>query len=133
MTIASALGGLAKDQSGLGVLHAVAMPIGYLYDLHHGYLCAALMPATLDANSAAVPEKTAWVAACFGGQSAEDAGAVIRALNQRIGMDMGLTEAGVRDQDIDRIVDDAMASYLLKNNPQPGTPDLCRRVLVQSL
>jgi alcohol dehydrogenase class IV len=140
MTIASALGGLAKDQSGLGVLHAVAMPIGYLYDLHHGYLCAALMPATLDANAAAVTEKTAWVARCFGGggdlddaAAAASAGDVIRALNQRIGMGMRLTEAGVKDDDLDRIVTDAMASYLLKNNPVPGSPELCRRVLVESL
>jgi alcohol dehydrogenase class IV len=135
MTIASALGGLAKDQSGLGVLHAVAMPIGYLYDLHHGYLCAALMPATLDANAAATPEKTAWVARCFGGDDAgaADAGRVIRSLNERIGMDMRLTEAGVKSEDLDRIVDDAMASYLLKNNPEPGTPALCRAVLVESL
>jgi alcohol dehydrogenase class IV len=139
MTIASALGGLAKDQSGLGVLHAVAMPIGYLYDLHHGYLCAALMPATLDANAGAVQAKTAWVARCFGSTTADDhaaaqeAGSVIRALNERIGMGMRLTEAGVRDQDIDRLVDDAMASYMLKNNPTPGSPELCRAVLLGSL
>jgi alcohol dehydrogenase len=139
LTIASAMGGLAKDQSGLGVLHAVAMPIGYLYDLHHGYLCAALMPATLDVNARAVTEKTAWVARCFGLRENDDdaaaalAGDVIRALNERIGMGMRLTEAGVKDDDHDRIIEDAMASYLLKNNPVPGTPEVCRRVLVESL
>jgi alcohol dehydrogenase len=139
MTIASALGGLAKDQSGLGVLHAVAMPIGYLYDLHHGYLCAALMPATLDANAEAVEAKTAWVARCFGATASDDrdaaqqAGAVIRALNERIGMGMRLAEAGVRDQDVERLVTDAMASYMLKNNPRPGSPELCRTVLAESM
>jgi alcohol dehydrogenase class IV len=139
MTIASALGGLAKDQSGLGVLHAVAMPIGYLYDLHHGYLCAALMPATLDANAPAVTAKVAWVARCFGCNDADDttaaaaAGDVVRSLNDRIGMGMRLTEAGVKDDDLERIVSDAMGSYLLKNNPVPGSPELCRRVLVESL
>jgi len=46
---------------------------------------------------------------------------------------MRLTEAGVKDDDLERIVTDAMASYLLKNNPAPGTPELCRRVLVESL
>jgi alcohol dehydrogenase class IV len=115
------------------------MPIGYLYDLHHGYLCAALMPATLDANAGAVTEKTAWVARCFGLDEPDDAaaaaraGEVVRALNERIGMGMRLTEASVKDDDLDRIVTDAMASYLLKNNPVPGSPDLCRRVLVESL
>jgi len=140
LTIASALGGLAKEQSGLGILHAVAMPIGYLYDLHHGYLCAALMPATLDHNQHAVTAKTAWIARTFGADPAlDDAGAaavagdVIRALNGRIGMDQRLEAAGVRAEDHDRIVDDAMKSYLLRNNPVPGTPATCREVLVNSL
>jgi alcohol dehydrogenase len=138
LTIASALGGLAKEQSGLGILHAVAMPIGYLYDLHHGYLCAALMPATLDFNAEARLEKVAWVGRTFGAagddrEAAAAAGATIRALNDRIGMGKRLTEAGVRDEDHDRIVEDAMASYLLKNNPVPGTPEGCRKVLIDSL
>jgi alcohol dehydrogenase len=142
LTIASALGGLAKEQSGLGILHAVAMPIGYLYDLHHGYLCAALMPATLDCNRDAVPAKTAWVARTFGGDAVDPrddraaaavAGDVVRALNERIGLGQRLADAGVRAEDHDRIVADAMNSYLLRNNPVPGTPDACRDVLVRSL
>lgn len=139
MTIASALGGLAKEQSGLGILHAVAMPVGYLYDLHHGYLCAALMPATLDCNRSAALAKTAWIGRAFGVSDGDDetaaaqAGSTIRALNERIGLGAGLRESGVRDEDHDRIVADAMTSYLLKNNPITGTPELCREVLVASL
>ncbi len=139
LTIASALGGLAKEQSGLGILHAVAMPVGYLYDLHHGYLCAALMPATLDFNRSAVLAKTAWVARSFGVDEAGDeaaaarAGDTVRALNERIGMGQRLADAGVKADDHDRIVADAMQSYLLKNNPIPGTPDGCRAVLEMSL
>lgn len=139
LTIASALGGLAKEQSGLGILHAVAMPVGYIYDLHHGYLCAALMPATLDFNRSAVMEKTAWVARTFGVDNPDDeaaaalAGDTIRTLNDRIGMGMRLGEAGVTPADHGRIVDDAMKSYLLKNNPIPGTPEGCLAVLEASL
>lgn len=138
LTIASALGGLAKEQSGLGILHAVAMPLGYLYDLHHGYLCAALMPATLDHNLPAVPAKTAWVGRTFGvggDDAAAAAGAAdaVRRLNDRIGMATGLRASGVRDDDHDQIVADAMKSYLLRNNPVPGTPEGCRAVLAASL
>ncbi|MCB0994550.1 MAG: iron-containing alcohol dehydrogenase, partial [Acidimicrobiales bacterium] len=139
MTIASALGGLAKEQSGLGILHAVAMPLGYVYDLHHGYLCAALMAATLDYNRSAVLSKTAWIGRTFGVDDADDegaaaqAGAAITALNERIGLGMRLAEAGVAEADHDRIVDDAMQSYLLRNNPIDGTPDGCRAVLVNSM
>ena len=139
LTIASALGGFAKEQSGLGILHAVAMPVGYVYDLHHGYLCAALMPATLDYNRSAVLAKTAWVARKFGVDDVSDEGAAaqagetIKALNDRIGMGMQLAEAGVVEADHKQIVDDAMNSYLLKNNPIPGTPEGCRAVLEASL
>jgi alcohol dehydrogenase len=139
MLVASALGGLAKDQSGLGILHAVAMPIGYLYDLHHGYLCAALLPATLELNRTAEPQRVAWIARAFGIHEPDDASAAccasdaIQRLNQRIGLSMGLREAGVQESDHDRIVQDALASYLLVNNPVPGTPDTCRQILLRSL
>ena len=139
LTIASALGGLAKEQSGLGILHAVAMPIGYLYDLHHGYLCAALMPSTLDFNRSAVLAKTAWVARTFGIDETNDEAAaaqaseVISSLNERIGMGMGLAEAGVDPDDHPRIVDDAMKSYLIKNNPVVGTHEGCLAVLEAAL
>lgn len=139
MTVASALGGLAKEQSGLGILHAVAMPVGYIYDLHHGYLCAALMPATLDFNRSAVLAKTAWVARTFGVGEDDDeraaamAGSTIAALNERIGMGQRLRDAGIKDDDHERIVEDAMKSYLLRNNPIPGTPEGCRAVLLNSL
>jgi alcohol dehydrogenase class IV len=48
-------------------------------------------------------------------------------------MGMRLAEAGVQDADHDRLVEDAMKSYLLRNNPIPGTPEGCRAVLVNSL
>ena len=139
MTIASALGGLAKEQSGLGILHAVAMPLGYLYDLHHGYLCAALMAATLDFNRSATIAKTAWVARTFGVQASDDesaaalAGRAITELNNRIGLGMRLTEAGVKVEDHERLAADAMQSYLIKNNPVPGTTEGCLAVLTASM
>jgi alcohol dehydrogenase len=139
MTIASALGGLAKEQSGLGILHAIAMPLGYHYDLHHGYLCAALMPATLDFNRSATLEKTAWVGRVFGVDGGNDetvaalAGQTIKELNARIGLGMGLREAGVQERDFAQVAEEAMQSYLMRNNPIEGTPEACFAVLEASL
>ncbi|MBO67124.1 MAG: alcohol dehydrogenase [Acidiferrobacteraceae bacterium] len=49
MLVASTMGATAF-QKGLGAMHALAHPIGAIYDLHHGTLNAILMPYVLQAN-----------------------------------------------------------------------------------
>jgi len=49
MIVASSMGATAF-QKGLGAMHALAHPLGALYDAHHGLLNAILMPYVLVAN-----------------------------------------------------------------------------------
>lgn len=56
MMTASTMGSTAF-QRGLGGMHALAHPIGALYDSHHGLLNAILMPYVLKANRAAIEKK----------------------------------------------------------------------------
>ncbi|MFC6634938.1 iron-containing alcohol dehydrogenase [Microbulbifer taiwanensis] len=49
MLVASTMGATAF-QRGLGAMHALAHPLGALYDKHHGLLNAILMPYVLTAN-----------------------------------------------------------------------------------
>ncbi len=49
MIVASAMGATAF-QRGLGGMHALAHPLGAIYDAHHGMLNAILMPYVLKAN-----------------------------------------------------------------------------------
>lgn len=56
MLCASTMGATAF-QKGLGGMHALAHPLGALYDTHHGLLNAILMPYVLKANQAAIEEK----------------------------------------------------------------------------
>lgn len=49
MLVASCMGATAF-QKGLGGMHALAHPLGALYDAHHGTLNAILMPYVLQAN-----------------------------------------------------------------------------------
>ena len=56
MLVASAMGATAF-QRGLGAMHALAHPLGALYDAHHGRLNAILMPYVLQANRGAIEEK----------------------------------------------------------------------------
>jgi len=56
MLVASSMGATAF-QRGLGAMHALAHPLGALYDAHHGTLNAILMPYVLQANRAAIEER----------------------------------------------------------------------------
>ena len=49
MLVASSMGATAF-QKGLGAMHALAHPLGALFDAHHGLLNAVLMPYVLKAN-----------------------------------------------------------------------------------
>ena len=53
MMVASTMGAAAV-QRGLGGMHALAHPLGALYNSHHGLLNAILMPYVLNANRSAI-------------------------------------------------------------------------------
>jgi alcohol dehydrogenase class IV len=53
LMVASTMGSMAF-QRGLGAMHALAHPLGALFDSHHGLLNAILMPYVLIANQSAI-------------------------------------------------------------------------------
>ena len=65
MLAASSMGATAF-QKGLGAMHALAHPLGALYDAHHGLLNAILMPYVLVANREAIAAKLCRAAAYLG-------------------------------------------------------------------
>jgi alcohol dehydrogenase class IV len=56
MLVASTMGATAF-QKGLGAMHALAHPLGALFDAHHGLLNAILMPYVLKTNRNAIEER----------------------------------------------------------------------------
>ncbi len=57
MSYASLLGGLALANSGLGVVHGFAAPIGGMFDAPHGAVCAAILPHGVRANISALRQR----------------------------------------------------------------------------
>ena len=53
----SYMAGLALGSARLGAVHGMAHPVGLVYDLPHGVVCATLMPAVLRHNASAAPTK----------------------------------------------------------------------------
>ncbi len=64
MLVASSMGA-AAFQKGLGAVHALAHPLGALYDKHHGLLNAILLPYVLVRNQAAIEHKLAHIGRCL--------------------------------------------------------------------
>jgi len=56
MLVCSSMGATAF-QKGLGGMHALAHPLGALYDAHHGMLNAILMPYVLKANQVEIEQR----------------------------------------------------------------------------
>ncbi len=63
MLVASCMGATAF-QRGLGAMHALAHPLGAIYDAHHGRLNAILMPYVLLANRSAIEKKIESIYCC---------------------------------------------------------------------
>jgi len=65
MLVSSSMGATAF-QRGLGGMHALAHPLGALYDAHHGTLNAILMPYVLKANQRVIEERISRLALYIG-------------------------------------------------------------------
>jgi len=60
--LAASMMGAVAFQKGLGAVHALAHPLGALYDKHHGLLNAILLPYVLQHNRPAIEEKVIHIA-----------------------------------------------------------------------
>ncbi len=128
MMSAAAMGSTAF-QKGLGAIHALSHPVGALYHTHHGTTNAVCMPAVLRFNRDAIKERFTAVAAYldivggFGGFVD-----YVERLNKVLGIPRTLTELGVVDPDLDRLVRDALADPSTAGNPVEMTADNTRRL-----
>lgn len=60
--LAASMMGAVAFQKGLGAVHALAHPLGALYDKHHGLLNAILLPYVLQHNKPAIEDKVIHIA-----------------------------------------------------------------------
>ena len=128
LALASLFGGLALANAGLGAVHGFAAPIGGLFHAPHGAACAALLPAVLRMNLRALRQRREQspalaryreIAAIVTGQpdaEADDGVAWVEALVRALGVP-GLTQWGVGEADVSRLVAKARSARSMKGNP----------------
>lgn len=117
MMSAAAMGATAF-QKGLGAIHAISHPVGAIYHTHHGTTNAVCIPAVLQFNKFAIKDRFDMASAYLGIDGGFDGFCnYVDELNASMGVPKTLTELGVKDPDIDRLVKDALADPSTGGNP----------------
>ena len=133
MMSAAAMGATAF-QKGLGAIHALSHPIGAIYHTHHGTTNAVCMPAVLRFNEPAIAPVLAGAAAYLGIEGGfEGFCTYVDDLNTSLGIPKTLTELGVANPDIDRIVAGALKDPSTGGNPVEMTEANTRNLLLACL
>lgn len=131
MAYAEFLAGMAFNNASLGYVHAMAHQLGGFYNLPHGVCNAILLPHVESFNLIACPERFADIAEALGenidGLSVRDAADVaiesIRQLSADVGIPSGLTELGVKEEDLRTMAENAMKDATHLTNPRKATLD----------
>ena len=118
MLIASSMGATAF-QKGLGAMHALAHPLGAIYDAHHGLLNAILMPYVVKRNQSAIEQKMQHLARCLELKefSVEGVLSWILELRQTIGIPDNLKSIGIDASRADEIAKLATEDPSAGGNP----------------
>jgi alcohol dehydrogenase class IV len=117
MMVAAAMGAVAF-QKGLGAMHAMAHPVGALFNTHHGMTNAVVMPEVLKMNRPAIEDRIAAAAAFMGWDRSFDAffDQVMR-LRAEMNVPASLGEMGVGNDRIDDLVKMALEDPSAGGNP----------------
>jgi alcohol dehydrogenase class IV len=144
MSYASLLGGMALANSGLGMVHGFASPIGGMFDAPHGAICAAILPHGMDANIRALqsraPESEALeryrdiarILTGDEGATAENGAEYVRDLVGKLRIP-GLRKYGIAANQVADIVAKVMRASSMKSNPVELTADELTSVLEKAI
>ena len=117
MLVASCMGATAF-QRGLGAMHALAHPLGAIYDAHHGRLNAILMPYVLLANRSVIENKISRLAAYLQINNGFDGFLDwVLQLRRDVGIEHRLADIGIDEQHLERIAKMATEDAAAGSNP----------------
>ncbi|MBI5559048.1 MAG: iron-containing alcohol dehydrogenase [Deltaproteobacteria bacterium] len=136
MLMGSLLGGKALATAGVGLVHAMAYPLGGMFNIPHGLANAVLLPFVVDYNIIGNPEKFARIASVMGydvndlplreaGQTAVEA---VYELNRDVEIPGSLEALGIPAAKIPEMARIALTvTRPVENNPRkPSLEDVIR-------
>ena len=133
MLVASAMGATAF-QRGLGAMHALAHPLGALYDAHHGRLNAILMPYVLLANRPMIEDKINRLANYLTIDNGFDGFMDwLLQLRLELGIESFLAHIGINQDQVERIAKMATEDAAASSNPVLFTQDEYKNILLAAI
>ncbi|MDR2143286.1 MAG: lactaldehyde reductase [Treponema sp.] len=126
MALAQYIAGMGFSNVGLGIVHAMAHPLGAVYDTPHGVANAILLPGLMAYNAESTGEKYREIARAMGVTGVDGMDqktyrqAAIDAV-QRLSLDVGIPKnlkGIVQEKDIDFLAESAFADACRPGNPR---------------
>lgn len=128
--MAAAMMGAIAFQKGLGACHSLAHALTPIAGTHHGLANALVLPAVLEYNRQAVPEKLAEIAVALGEDPKQPVDGLaklcvqrVRALIVECGIKPGLSSNGVVESMLGKIADKAFEDACHQSNPRACSRD----------
>ncbi|MBZ5622337.1 MAG: iron-containing alcohol dehydrogenase [Acidobacteriia bacterium] len=140
MMLAATMAGVAMNPTRLGLAHALAMPLGsWNLRVPHGIVLAVTLPAVMEFNYLAEPDRFVDVAQALGEsvehlprmEAAGRAVSAVRSLAHDIGIPSSLADYGLREEHVRGVVDEAMKSGNVPVNPRRTCAEDLARILRQ--
>ncbi len=119
LSLASTIGGMLINTTGVTVAHGMEHPASGLKDLVHGKGLAALIPVVMKKTELEIPEKCAIISKSLGGTSHTDCHTKIEELLSKLDMKIGLAEQGITKDDIPWMVENYFKISIASHNNHP--------------
>lgn len=126
MALGQYIAGMGFSNVGLGLVHAMAHPLGALYDTPHGVANAILLPTIMAFNASATGDRYKAIAIAMGVEGVESmtqaeyreaAVGAVRKLSMDVGIPADLKEI-VKEEDIQFLAESAYADACFPGNPK---------------
>ena len=122
--MSAALMGATAFQKGLGAIHALSHPIGAVHHTHHGTTNAVCMPAVLRLNESKIRDRFDSVTGYLGIQNGFSGFKVfVDEFNSSINIPLRLSDLGVENPDLGKLVKGALSDPSCGGNPVKLTSD----------
>jgi alcohol dehydrogenase class IV len=143
MAIASLLGGLALANAKLGAVHGIAGPMGGMFPVPHGIICARLLPFVMEINVRALQRNNSqqylsrydYISQILTGRSTAKAKhgiAWVHSLCDSLDMP-ALTDFGIREDIFSELVARSKKASSMKGNPVQLTDEELTEVLKKAI